>query len=262
MAIQQTTIKRLYAKSANKCAFPNCGAPIIVEQVPVGEMCHIRARRKNGPRYDPSLTPEQRDDFSNLLLLCRTCHKLIDSNPTRYTADLLRDIKEIHERSGHSEITPEIARDALLLLRPRAKGSRTSATAKGSGVAVAVGGNNHAPITITHTHLTKKPKAKYPENSIGADANLCGYVDYLFGLALDYWKKAENMNAGRLGKKIKDHFRIKSTKTRNHLSVDRFQELVHFIIDDLIRPSPVGRMHARNGTRACRTFDEWRHDPL
>jgi hypothetical protein len=98
---------------------------------------------------------------------------------------------------------------------------------------------------------------KYAANSIGADANLVNYIDYLFGLAIDYWKGVEAMNAGRLGKKIKTKFRLK-LRTRNHLSVERFEVLVEFIIEELLKPSPAGKRHLRQGTKLCRTFEEFR----
>lgn len=132
---------------------------------------------------------------------------------------MLTDFKTMHERSGNSEITPEIARDALLLLRTRTKGNEVSAKVRGDGIAIAVGGDNHAPITIAHTKPSRAPKSKYPQNSIGADANMCNYIDYLFALGVDYWKGVDAMNPGRLGRKIKERFRLK-LKTRNHLSVD------------------------------------------
>ena len=261
MAISTTTVKRLYAKSSNRCAYPGCLAPIIIEHVQVGEMCHIRARRKNGPRFDPTLTPLQRDDFSNLILLCRTCHKIVDANPAKFTPDLLTDFKLQHEQSGNCEISPEIASDALLLLMSKSRKTKTSATVLGDGIAIAVGGDNQAPITINTTSTTKASNRKYPENSIGADSNMCGYIDYLFGLGVEYWQGIDSMNAGRLGRKIKIRFRLKA-KTRNHISVDRFRDLATFIINDILAPSPVGKRHIRNGTKLCRTFEEWRHDPV
>lgn len=69
------------------------------------------------------------------------------------------------------------------------------------------------------------------------------------------------MNPGRLGRKIKTRFRLKQ-RTRNHLTVDRFNELVDFLIKDLLEPSPVGKRHRRNGTKLCRTFEEWRTGPM
>lgn len=105
------------------------------------------------------------------------------------------------------------------------------------------------------------PKSKYPKNAIGSDANLVNYIDYLFGLAIEYWEGAEGMNAGRLGKKIKTKFRLK-LRTRNHLSVERFEELVEFIIEDLLKPSPAGKRHLRQGTKLCRTLEEFRFGPM
>jgi hypothetical protein len=80
-----------------------------------------------------------------------------------------------------------------------------------------------------------------------------GYIDYLFGLGVDYWSGVDAMNPGQLGKKIKNRFRLKA-KTRNHLSVDRFRELAEFIINDILVPSPVGKRHIRNGTKLCRSL--------
>jgi hypothetical protein len=258
VSVQLTTIKRLYAKSCNRCAMPQCPSPIVVNGIAVGEICHIKARSKKGPRYDAMLSAKEKDAYPNLLLLCRTCHKLVDSDEKTYTADLLNDIKSMHEADGGLEITPQVARDAELLLRAHSPDRKTKAIASGHGVAIAVGGDNRAPITVNQA---KSMKSRYPSNSIGADANMAGYVDYLFGLGVDYWKNVPQMNPGRLGKKIKTKFRLK-TRTRHQLPVQRFQELVDFIVADILIPSPVGKRHTRNGTKLFRTFDEWRHGKM
>lgn len=237
---------------------PKCPSPIILNEIPVGEICHIKARSKNGPRYDATLSAEEKDAYPNLLLLCRTCHKLVDSDKKAYTADLLTDIKSKHEAGGGLEITPQVARDAELLLQAHNRRHKAKASASGQGVAIAIGGDNRAPITVNQA---KPAKDKYPSNSIGADANMAGYVDYLFGLGVDYWKSVPEMSPGRLGKKIKTKFRLK-TRTRHQLPVLRFQELVDFIVLEILIPSPVGKRHTRNGTRLCRTFDEWRHGEM
>lgn len=237
----------------------NCASPIIKNDVQVGEICHIKARNARGPRYDATLTAKAKDEDCNLLLLCRTCHKIVDSQPAYYTAERLAQIKKDHETHGFAEITPEIAREAALLL-PKAKaGSKVTARASRSAVAISVGGDNHAPITVNQTTTaTKEPKSKYPSNAIGADANMSGYIEYLFGRGIDYWKSVPDMNPGRLGKKIKTKFRL-GTRTRLFVPVQRFHELVDFIISDILLPSPVGKKHARNGTKLCRTFDEWQY---
>lgn len=261
VSVQLTTIKRLYAKSSNQCAFPKCTAPIIVDGIAVGEICHIRARRKNGPRYDATLSSADRDSYANLLLLCRTCHKLVDSDPERYTSKLLEDIKCFHETAGECEVTPQAAHYAQLLLSSFIKPSKASAKACDRGVAIAVCGDVKAPITVNHSTKRESPTSKYPSNAIGADANMAGYVDYLFGLGVDYWEGIPTMPPGRLGKKIKTKFRLKN-KTRNHIPVERFHDLVDFIITKILMPSPVGKRHLREGTKLCRTFNEWRYGPM
>lgn len=257
----EKTIKRLFTGSQNQCAMPQCISPIIIGETVVGDICHIRARNKRGPRYDSLLTLKQRNDFPNLLVLCKTCHKIIDSDETTYTVELLTEIKELHERQGILEITPEIKRQIELLNRHVSPKRRVSASSGNSGISIAVGGDNNAPITIKQQNARKTEKLKYPANSIGADANLNGYIEYLFDLGIRYWEGVPTMPPGRIGKKIKTKFRL-GKRTRSHIGVQRFQELVSFLIDEILYPSPAGKRHRRNGTRPCRSFEEWMHDPM
>jgi hypothetical protein len=76
------TIKRLFAVSGNRCAFPGCELPLVDEASGnvLGEMCHIRARSPDGPRYDPEQTEEERHGFGNLVLLCPTHHAIVDGD--------------------------------------------------------------------------------------------------------------------------------------------------------------------------------------
>lgn len=256
MSYSEVTIKRLFARSQNECAMPKCASPIIIGDTVVGEICHIRARRKNGPRFDPNLTADQRDGYSNLILLCSTCHKRIDSAPQTFTAELLSEIKTLHESRGDVELNPETKKQAAILFLHLAPKRRLKAEASGSGVAVVIGGDNHGPITIKQVASGKTPKSKCPVNSIGADANFSGYVEYLMELAYEYWKSVEAMTPGRIGRKVKTKFRL-GKRTRLHLGVQRFQDLVDFLIEDVLAPSPVGKRHRRNGTNLCRSFEEW-----
>lgn len=260
MSIQPQTIKRLFAKSNNQCAMPKCPAPIVIGDTVVGDICHIKARSKKGPRFDASLTAVEKDSFGNLILLCKTCHKLIDSDPEVYPPEWLTEIKEFHENNGPPELTPAIARGAELLMASIKKESRATAVSRG-GVAVAVGRDNNAPI---HIHVPKTPapvKSKYPPNSIGADTNLVGYIEYLLELAYKYWQSVPDMDHGRIGNKIKRKFRL-GKRTRYHLGVQRFANLVDFIVGEILLPSPAGKRHLRQGTKVCRSFDEWRHGDM
>ncbi|MBD2540597.1 HNH endonuclease [Coleofasciculus sp. FACHB-SPT36] len=92
-------VKILWGRSGNRCAFPGCKIELTPDSAEssLGEMAHIVAESPNGPRGDSYLTCEERDEYSNLILLCPTHHTLIDSNPEEWTVDKLKQIKREHE---------------------------------------------------------------------------------------------------------------------------------------------------------------------
>ena len=60
-------------------------------------MAHIVAFRRAGPRGESPLTATERNDVSNLMLLCPTCRKLIDGSPDLYPVGTLQGFKKDHE---------------------------------------------------------------------------------------------------------------------------------------------------------------------
>jgi hypothetical protein len=68
------------------------------EDCVVGDECHIVARKPDGPRGDPSIPETEVDAYSNLILLCKIHHKLIDDQPNTYTSAALRSQKLRHEQ--------------------------------------------------------------------------------------------------------------------------------------------------------------------
>ncbi len=91
------TIKRLYALSDNRCAFPDCN---VIFTNPnnsnnFSNICHIEDAEEGG-RFNPNMTDKQRASFENLILLCPNHH--IETNDTeKYTIDSLREMKQKHE---------------------------------------------------------------------------------------------------------------------------------------------------------------------
>jgi hypothetical protein len=81
---------------AYRCSNPDCGAPTIGPSAEVGKIvdvgvaAHITAASPNGPRYDPTLTPEQRKHEDNAIWLCQTCGKKVDSDESTHTVAQLR----------------------------------------------------------------------------------------------------------------------------------------------------------------------------
>lgn len=113
------TIKRLFALSGNRCAFPDCKNPVVVlPRTVIGRVCHICGDKPGSKRYDPAQSEAERQGFDNLILLCGYHHDVIDGDESTYTVQVLREIKRLHESSATRtpEISDSSARDALLLM--------------------------------------------------------------------------------------------------------------------------------------------------
>src|SRR5947208_3015009 len=100
-APRDSTIRRLFALSMNRCAFPECSTPILdlKTKTILAEVCHIHAQNENGPRYKRDQTAEERHGLENLILMCGVHHKIIDAPASlgTYTAKHLLAIKSEHE---------------------------------------------------------------------------------------------------------------------------------------------------------------------
>ncbi|MCJ7565662.1 MAG: hypothetical protein MUP52_13880 [Candidatus Aminicenantes bacterium] len=96
------TIKRLFAVSGNRCAFPKCNTPLVdaASGKVTGRICHIKARQPGGPRYDVSQTEEDRHGSGNLFLLCPIHHDVVDDDTESYTVERLTQIKAAHEAAN------------------------------------------------------------------------------------------------------------------------------------------------------------------
>lgn len=110
------TIKRLFAVSGNRCAFPKCPAELVSEGTIVGEICHIKAASTGGPRYDPKQSDEERHSFENLILLCGKHHTVVDDDVEAYTVSRLTEMKAVHEALAATMTEDDAARGATLLL--------------------------------------------------------------------------------------------------------------------------------------------------
>ena len=103
--IPAATEAALWALSNGTCYAPGCPCPVVME-VRTGiyrknaQIAHIYGVKKNTPRYDETIPDEERDAFTNLLLLCLPHHGEVDDKKTGeglYPPDLLREWKTIHE---------------------------------------------------------------------------------------------------------------------------------------------------------------------
>lgn len=98
------TIRALFAKSGNRCAFPGCHHPLISDSNNfISQICHIEAAEPKGQRYNPGQTDEERRSYDNLILLCYP-HHIETNNVQLYTVDELKRIKYQHE--GQFDMNP------------------------------------------------------------------------------------------------------------------------------------------------------------
>jgi hypothetical protein len=70
----------------------------------IGIAAHITAASAGGPRYDSTLTPEERKDIDNGIWLCTNCSTLIDKDPVAFTVNLLNDWKKNAEDIINKEL--------------------------------------------------------------------------------------------------------------------------------------------------------------
>lgn len=99
MTITDRDRKILWSRAQNRCSFnfdgEKCDTLLLYERdgetTVVGEECHIVGPKEGSPRYQPNF-PDA-DATTNLILLCRTHHKVVDTQESIYTTVVLREIE-------------------------------------------------------------------------------------------------------------------------------------------------------------------------
>ncbi len=95
----------------------------------LGEMAHIEAAEAGGPRWNPSLLPEEGNRYANLILLCPSHHTEIDKNPQKWTVERLRGMKQEHEEWVRNQMQTQMA-ELEAKVDVRAKGGDSATGAK------------------------------------------------------------------------------------------------------------------------------------
>lgn len=98
LAPTRDTLRELYLKSGNRCAFPGCKKSLFnIKGVFVGQICHIEAAEPGGERFNEKQTNEQRRAPANLVLMCYDHHVETDDVDKFPVAAMVR-IKTEHEK--------------------------------------------------------------------------------------------------------------------------------------------------------------------
>lgn len=91
----------LWGRAAGRCS--KCRTDLYEDETEtddptlIGENCHIVAESDDGPRANPEMPLERRNNYGNLILLCRNDHRIIDTQPGEYTIERLYQMKADHE---------------------------------------------------------------------------------------------------------------------------------------------------------------------
>ncbi len=109
-------------KAGYRCSNPACRRSTIGPAlgsggtINIGVAAHITAASPGGPRFDPSLTPEQRRHESNGIWACQTDGKLIDSDSEHFTVEMLRKWKRSAEMQAFLAVAaPHLALDKQIV---------------------------------------------------------------------------------------------------------------------------------------------------
>lgn len=104
MPVSDKDARILFQKSGNRCAFPRCGRILTYSdgasdtEISLSDIAHIVAESNDGPRGNHHMDLSERNRVSNLVLLCKECHRKIDNQPATFPVERLRRFKEDHER--------------------------------------------------------------------------------------------------------------------------------------------------------------------
>ncbi|MEA1972366.1 MAG: hypothetical protein U9N34_03605 [Candidatus Cloacimonadota bacterium] len=92
--------KMLWGRSAGMCSW--CKAKLTIDDgagdpATVGAMCHIVGEKDGSARYNSNLTDDERNSYSNLILMCSHHHDIIDKDDKIHTIEKLHILKNDHE---------------------------------------------------------------------------------------------------------------------------------------------------------------------
>lgn len=99
--IKEKTIFTLWGRAGGICEI--CGKPLAIDQLTKklqhrGYVAHIYGEKVGAARYDRILSKRHCANIDYLMLLCDSCHKLIDiDEPLNYPVDRLCTLKREHE---------------------------------------------------------------------------------------------------------------------------------------------------------------------
>ena len=182
--------------------------------------------------------------------MCARHSKLIDSEPARFTAERLTQMKVAHERLGSIELQPQDAQNARRLLEDYRGLYNINATGH---VMIASPGGIQAQEVVFKTEK-KTVKLTAPAGTIASDSSRRNYIKHL----IDRYHKFASEQPGRdfsygaLYDNIKRRFGAKW----DLLSVDRFDDLAAHL-QEKIDGTMIGKMNRGKGQPNYSSYENY-----
>ena len=260
-SIPQKTLKVLFARSLNQCAFPGCEATIVdpKEDVVYGEVCHIEGVEPGAARHNSQRGVETINDYDNLILLCERHHKLIDSDPNEYTVPFLRQIKVQHEQQGPIEITPFETRCANLMIQHLETNITTTTHVYNGSTHIEASGNATQHIVINNVggRGRRRSAASVPTSgTVGTDPHKRMYVEHLYARLFDFTSAIPKYSKGRAGATITRKVKAKFKATWTNVPIEWYDELVAYLKAEIDK-TPIGRKNTSRGVRNYSSYEEY-----
>lgn len=126
----KATKSLIAARAGYMCMNPDCNRLLVGPEVvspdsymKLGEVAHIQANKSTGARFDATMSDSARRSIGNAILLCPSCHTLVDKNSGRdYSVELLLIWRDKHLEKVRFLLTS--ARPVLpMLMRLEAEGA-------------------------------------------------------------------------------------------------------------------------------------------
>ena len=256
--ISEKTLKVLFTRSQNRCAFPGCQEEIVDSTTGVvyGEVCHIEGVEAGAARHNPNLDKEAVNSEANLVLLCHKHHKLVDALPRKYDVGWLKEIKHRHELQGIVDISPAQAQSARLMLAEMAEAASQRTYNNSQHFEAA----DNAIQNITINKISGRGKRSVPSvppsGTIGCDPAKRSYVNHLYDRLIDFKSKIPKYNAIKAASIVSRNVRKLFGSTWTNVPLSRYDGVIAYLQAEIDK-TPIGRKNCARGKKNYSSYDEF-----
>lgn len=178
------------------------------------------------------------DDFQNLLLLCPNCHAKFTNGTLKPEDGYRAKMKFVREPAGAGATRqPEIVQ-----------------INHGDRVVQAAG-----TVNIRMTRARNSRAAVPVSGVIGTSPAERAYIKHLYDRLIDYKKAIPKYDGRRAGQTAARYVRDAFGTSWSFVPIERFRELVE-LLQRKIDATPIGRKHAKDGTKSYSTFEEFQQE--